>query len=124
MAKRVLAVGNCSLDHSLLAQMLQRQFGAEVIRAANRNQTLDALRAGPFDLVLINRVLASDGSAGTDLIAAIKADPQLSSTPVMLLSDYPDAQAAAVAAGAEAGFGKSQLDSATAAERLAPFLAG
>ena len=48
-----------------------------------------SLRAGEFDLVLVNRVLDADGSSGLDLIRAIKADPDLANVPVMLVSNSP-----------------------------------
>lgn len=123
MSKKVLTVGNCSFDQGNLSHMLQKQFGAEVGRATGASQALEALRAGQFDLVLVNRVFARDGGSGLDLIRQLKADPHLAATPVMLLSDYPEAQATAVAEGAQTGFGKSQLDSPAVRERLTPFLA-
>jgi CheY-like chemotaxis protein len=122
MSKRVLTVGNCSSDHAMIARAILMHFEAEVVRASGRRDALDSLHAGHFDLVLVNRKLTGDGSAGVELIRQIKSDPQLADMPVMLLSDYPDYQATAVAEGAEPGFGKSQLGEALVAERLGRFL--
>lgn len=67
------------------------------------------LRQGAYDLVLVNRVLDEDSSSGLDLIRQLKADPALARIPVLLVSNYVDAQAQAVALGALRGFGKNDL---------------
>jgi two-component system chemotaxis response regulator CheY len=72
--------------------------------------------------VLVNRQFARLGGLGVELIERMKADPQLAAIPVMLLSDYPDAQQEAVAAGADPGFGKSDLASDSTRQKLARFL--
>jgi CheY-like chemotaxis protein len=59
--------------------------------------------------VLVNRVLDADGSSGLELIRALKAEEQLRDVPVLLVSNYEDAQAQAVQAGAVPGFGKAEL---------------
>ena len=46
---------------------------------------------------------------GFDLIREIKADPDLNSLPVMLVSNFPEAQTEAQTLGALAGFGKADL---------------
>ena len=80
------------------------------------------LRGDEYDLVLVNRKLAADSSDGVDLLKRVKSDPQLADRPVMLLSNFPEAQEAAVKAGAEPGFGKAQLDRPETVEKLARFL--
>lgn len=72
-------------------------------------EALVSLRAGAFDLVLVNRVFDGDGTSGLALIGAIKADPELADVPVMLVSNYPEAQAEAKQLGALPGFGKGDL---------------
>jgi CheY-like chemotaxis protein len=59
----------------------------------------------------VNRIFDADGSEGIDLIRAIKNDPQLSAVPVMMITNFPDHQQLAVAAGALPGFGKRDLGS-------------
>ena len=106
---RVLDVGQCGYDHGSIARHLKSQYGAEVTAADSTGQALVSLRAGPFDLVLINRIFDGDGTPGLDLIRSMKADPGLAATPVMLVSNYPEAQAEAKQLGALPGFGKGDI---------------
>src|SRR5437762_1058200 len=123
MAKRVLDVGNCVPDHAAIRGMLESQFHADVVQADGPDDALAALRKVPFDLVLVNRKLDQDYSDGLDVIKRIKADARLESIPCMLITNYPDQQQAAIAAGAEYGFGKKELYDPNTQERLAKFLA-
>lgn len=120
--KRVLDVGNCSLDHGNISAMLGREFGAEVKQTHSADDTLTELRRGKFDLVLINRKLDADYSDGMEILTAIKQDAKLADVPVMLITNYPEHQDAAVAAGALRGFGKKAINSPETRERLAPLL--
>ena len=122
MAERVLVVGNCNPDHAMLSLLLKRSFQADVVRAHSPSDALAALRSGPFGLVLVNRILDRDGSEGLELIRTIKASPEFGATPVMMITDYPEHQALAVAAGAASGFGKSELQDAETHEKLARIL--
>ena len=122
MTKRVLEIGNCNLDHALLGVLLKRSFQANVVRAHDASEALAALRSGPFDLVLVNRILDRDGSDGLELIQTIKASPEFAATPVMMITNYPEHQERAVAAGAESGFGKAELQAAETHAKLARFL--
>jgi two-component system chemotaxis response regulator CheY len=56
------------------------------------------------------------------LIQTIKADPRLSAVPVMMVTNYPEHQQRAVAAGAVPGYGKRELGSKEMLARLRPFL--
>jgi len=122
MSKRVLDVGNCVPDHAAIRGLLEGTFGAEVVQAHGPEDTLAALRQGPFDLVLVNRKLDQDYSDGIDIIKSIKTDAALAKTPVMLITNYEDHQAAAVATGAEPGFGKLSLRTEETLKRLGKFL--
>jgi len=117
MVKRVLDVGNCVPDHAAIRSLLERTFGAEVVQTHGPEDTLAELQAGVFDLVLVNRKLDQDYSDGLDIIKAIKGDTALARTPVMLITNYEDHQQAAVAAGAQPGFGKLSLSSPQTLER-------
>jgi PleD family two-component response regulator len=108
-AKRVLSVGQCGADHSRISRTFEQAFGAEVVGVDTTLEALAKLRAEPFDLVLVNRVYDADGSPGLELIRQVTSDETLKQTPVMLVSNYDDAQREAVAAGAEPGFGKASL---------------
>ena len=122
--KRVLDIGNCSHDYGLISGMLHKQFAAEVVQCHGAEDGLDALRHGQFDLVLVNRKLDQDYSDGIDIIQTIKADPQLAAIPVMMVTNYTEHQAVAVAAGALPGFGKRELYTEQTQERLGKVLAG
>src|SRR5262245_27268233 len=91
--KRVLSVGQCGLDHGNIFRALQRSFGVEVVPAGTAVEALDRLRHEEFALVLVNRVLDADGGSGLDLIRRIRSE---SVVPVMLVSNYEEAQQEAV----------------------------
>jgi len=120
--KRVLSVGQCSADHWSIRNLLEGDFQAEVVAAHSAADAMAQLRAGKFDLVLVNRVLDADGAAGLPIIQAIKADDALSKVPVMLVTNFREHQEQAVAAGAEPGFGKAELNSAAVRETLRGYL--
>jgi two-component system chemotaxis response regulator CheY len=108
-AKRVLSVGQCYADHLSISSTLQRHFGAEVVSADSSAVALEQLRQGGFDLVLVNRVFDADGASGLDFIKRVRAEAGSRPPPVMLVSNYEDAQKDAIAAGAVPGFGKAAL---------------
>ncbi|QDU25087.1 chemotaxis regulatory protein CheY [Anatilimnocola aggregata] len=109
MPKRVLDIGNCSVDHGAIRGMLVKQFNAEVEQTHGPDDSLALLKQSSFDLVLVNRKLDQDYSDGLEIIQAMKADPQLAAVPVMLITNYAQYQEQAVAAGALLGFGKKEL---------------
>lgn len=123
MAKRVLDVGNCVPDHAAIRGMLEKTYRAEVSQTDGPEDTLSLLRQEPFDLVLVNRKLDQDYSDGLEIIKAIKADKTLPAVPCMLITNYPDQQEIAVAAGADYGFGKKELYAEATHQRLSKFLA-
>ena len=59
--------------------------------------------------MLVNRILDRTGEEGLDFIRDLKADPALASVPVMLVSNFADAQRQAVELGARPGFGKDAI---------------
>jgi CheY-like chemotaxis protein len=119
----VLCIGQCGYDHAVIARHLRQAFDAEVVGAATFAEALGTLRAGPFALVLVNRVSDADGTPGLDLIRRMKADDALAAIPVMLVSNFPDAQEQARALGALPGFGKADLATPGSHERLRSVLA-
>ena len=118
MMSHVLSVGQCGFDSPAIARVVRRALGADVIRAHTFPEAMAALRSTPVDLVLVNRVTDADGTSGLDLIRQIVGDPAFAGVPVMLVSDYAEAQQNAVATGAAPGFGKSDFRSGLAEERL------
>ena len=110
------------MDHAAIRGMLEKTFRADVVQADGPDDALAALAQEPFDLVLVNRKLDQDYSDGLEIIKRIKADRKLSAVPCMLITNYPDQQQVAIAAGAEYGFGKKELYAAETHSRLAKFL--
>lgn len=122
MNRRVLDVGQCGPDHAAISRMLRSGFAADVDRADDAAECLAALAARPYALVLVNRKLDCDYSDGLDVIRAIRGCPAYADTPVMLVSNYPEAHAQAVAIGAVPGFGKDHLVSPETLALLRPWL--
>jgi two-component system chemotaxis response regulator CheY len=102
--------------------MLRYQFGAEVVAAASGDEALAQLGQAEFHLILVNRVFDRSGDEGLAFIQELLADPQLRQVPLMLVSNYADAQAQAVAAGAQPGFGKDALTHGATLSLLRPHL--
>jgi two-component system, chemotaxis family, chemotaxis protein CheY len=109
MPRTVVLIGHCSADSSYLRIAVNSADRSARTVAADDDATLQRLIADGADLLLINRVLECGfaGEDGAALIRRLRQDnPGLK---MMLISNYPDAQAAAIAAGALPGFGKREL---------------
>ena len=119
--KTVLSVGQCGPDHASLSGFLN-QFNVRILTADLPADTLETLGREEVDLVLINRKLDRDYSDGMDILRLIREDDQLSRVPVMIVSNFEDAQQAAVDAGGIYGIGKSELSTETARSRVAAVL--
>lgn len=121
---RVLDVGQCPPDHATIRNYLGALFpGVQVVPAHDLAEAVAELKNGGYDLVLVNRKLDRDYSDGLEVIRAMKRDPEISAVPVMLVTNYPEHQEAAVAEGAVYGFGKLQFDSPETAAKLRAILA-
>jgi DNA-binding NarL/FixJ family response regulator len=111
MPKKVALVGHCGPDSSYL-RMIVAKAGRDiqVFAADDENELMQLLERG-IDLLLLNRQLdfGFDETEGVALIRRLHA--QHASVKLMLVSNYPDAQAAAVKAGALPGFGKREMTS-------------
>ena len=118
--KKVVLVGHCGADSSYLRIAVSSAGAAGVsVVTADDQESLDAaLGSNGVELVLINRVLdwGFEDQEGVRLVAHLhQTHPQIKT---MLVSNYPEAQAAAVAAGALPGFGKREIGSAKVKELL------
>ena len=102
--------------------MLSERFGASVDRAGSIAEAISDVREKGYDLVLVNRILDANAEEGLELIRQLREDEQTRDVEVMLVSNYEDAQEAAVAMGARPGFGKAKLDVASTVEALAHWL--
>lgn len=118
MSKTVVLVGHCGPDSSYLRLAIRAaDRTAEVVGADDEASLQKAIGAGAA-LVLLNRVLDGEfaESEGAALIGRLRREhPGLR---MMLVSNYPEAQAAAIANGALPGFGKRDLGSPGVAEML------
>src|SRR5437879_5530217 len=104
---KILDVGQCGFDAPRMARLWHEALGAEVECADTSDDAVEMLQSNNYDVVLVNRVLAADESSGLEVIARLL---ELGlKTPVMLVSDQPQAQDAAVRLGAVRGFGKAHL---------------
>lgn len=111
------------MDHDSLRAMLDSEFQqVSLIQAHSADAALELLRSSDVDLLLVNRILDRDQSDGLSVIKRVKANPELATTPCMLISNFEESQQQAVDAGAEVGFGKQQLRETATRQLLARFL--
>lgn len=108
--KLVLDIGQCVPDHQAIRRLIESNASAQVMQAAGLEDASRLAQEYPFDLFLINRILDADGGSGMDVLSALKSNPSTQHIPVMLVSNYHDAQIAAIEKGALPGFGKSALE--------------
>jgi len=109
--KRVLLVGHCGPDSNYLRMAVRAALGqAEIISAAD-NAAMDRAIQQGVDLILLNRELGYgfEPDTGVEMIRALKQ--RHPDSRIMLVSNYPDVQAAAADAGAMPGFGKRDIGS-------------
>ena len=118
----VLDIGNCSPDHAALRHLIETEFDAQVIQAHGYSDAPKVLEQDTISLILVNRKLDRDYSDGLDVIKQLQRDARYAEIPVMMITNYPDHQETAVAAGAVPGFGKLQLRSDKTREILATYL--
>lgn len=122
MPKTLVDCGNCSPDFSSISNMVMSHFDADVIQTHGAEDTLKVLREQNVDLVTVNRKLDRDYSDGMEVIKQIKADPELSSVAVMLVTNYEEHQQSAMKIGCVRGFGKLSINDAATKDMLTPFL--
>jgi DNA-binding NarL/FixJ family response regulator len=119
MSKRVLMVGHCGADSSYMRLAVKKALGEVEISSAEDAQELDrALTTSKVDLVLFNRQLdyGFDSDQGVEVIRSLRlTHPNLKT---MLVSNYPEAQQEALAAGAMPGFGKREIGTPRVTELL------
>jgi two-component system, chemotaxis family, chemotaxis protein CheY len=117
MPKKVLLVGHCGADGSYLRSAVRAAAGEAAVMAADDEDSLNAALGGGVDLILLNRVLGGfEPSGGVEQIQRLRlSNPDVK---LMLVSNYPEAQAAAIAAGALPGFGKRDIGKPAAVTAL------
>lgn len=117
-SKTILSVGQCRPDHAAISHFITSNFDVQILVADVADEALEMVRSHRPHLILINRKLDADYSDGMEIIRSIKADETIAEIHVMLVSNYPDWQQKAVAAGALYGFGKAELNSPDTVQRI------
>jgi len=116
--KKVVLVGHCGADSSYLRIAVASAGAAVSVVSVDDEEGLTAALTNGVELVLVNRIIdwGFEEQEGVALISRLRrTHPNLKT---MLVSNYPDAQAAAVAAGALPGFGKREIGGAKVKELL------
>src|SRR6185437_8256069 len=118
MSKKIVLVGHCGPDNSYLRMAVSSAVRSATVLAADDARELDTMLAQGVDLLLLNRELGwgFDQTEGVDVIRALRAKHP--NVKMMLVSNYPEAQTAAEAAGALPGFGKREIGSARVTQLL------
>lgn len=114
----VILVGHCGPDAIMLKTVAQRVLPDARVELINDQASLDAALAREV-ILLVNRELDGEfntGTGGIDLIRHLSASAV--AAPMLLVSNFEDAQAQAEAAGAMPGFGKSTLYHDDTTQRL------
>lgn len=111
MPKRVALVGHCGPDMTYLMLAVKKALGDPQIERVNTEAALQKFLAADSGLMLVNRELDGDfvDAGGIELIGRVAAAD--TAVKCMLISNYEDAQAAAIRAGALSGFGKRDIGS-------------
>ena len=118
MPKKVALVGHCGPDSSFLRIAVSRAERDIQVLSVDDDSDLKRLLNEGVDLLLLNRQLdyGFDEDEGVALIRKLRA--AYPGVKTMLVSNYPEAQAAAVAEGALPGFGKREVGTPRVAELL------
>ena len=122
MTKTVLDIGNCDPDHNAIQRMLASNYDVIVLRAHQLSDALKLLSQRNVDLIVINRKLDIDYSEGIEILRQLKKEPEYQAIPTMIITNFAEHQLAAVADGAEYGFGKTQYSEPATHDRLSRFL--
>ncbi len=110
MSQRIVLVGHCGVDGPRIKTQVESIIGGAQVSMANDPAELERAAEGA-DLLMFNRELGV-GFNDTEGVEAMKElRKKHPDVKMMLISDYPDAQAQAQAAGAVKGFGKADLGS-------------
>ena len=118
MGKKVALVGHCGPDSSFLRIAVSRAGKDVQVLSADDGRELNRVLEQGVDLLLFNRQLdfGFDDDQGVAVIRKLR--PHYPNVKMMLVSNYPEAQAAAVAEGALPGFGKRELNSPRVADLI------
>jgi hypothetical protein len=118
MPKKIALVGHCGPDSSFLRIAVSKAERDAMILSIDDDSDLKRALDDGVDLLLLNRQLdyGFDTHEGVTLLKKIRS--KYPAVKAMLVSNYADAQAAAVAEGALPGFGKRDIGSPRVNELL------
>ena len=119
MSRKIALVGHCGPDSYMLRSAVKHAVKESQVEMIGSAHQLASAIANGVELLLVNRMLdgAFDEHEGVALIEKLRdAYPSIAT---MLISNYADSQKAAEAAGARAGFGKSEIGSPKMRDALA-----
>ncbi len=122
--KVVALVGHCGPDSSYLRMAVTGAVPGVRVLMIDSDADLDgAVESGDVDLFMLNRKMdfGFEEEDGLTLLQQIRQ--RRPEQRVMMISNYPETQQAAEAAGALPGFGKREIGSAKAKERISAALA-
>lgn len=106
---KIALVGHCGIDGPRIQAQVTSILDSADVCSCNDPDALNRVCGEGVDLLLFNRELGFgfDDEEGVDVMTQLReAHPDVK---MMLISDYPDAQAAAQKIGAVPGFGKADL---------------
>ena len=115
---KIALVGHCGIDGPRIQKQISSILDDADVAMANDPDALNEVVDGGVDLLLFNRELGFgfDDEQGVDVMAELReSHPDLK---MMLISDFPDAQAAAKQVGALPGFGKADLGTSKVEQAL------
>ena len=120
--QNILIVGQCDYDFQQIGFTISQTYDVEIHRADLFDDAIQSALEQSYALILINRIIDRDQSEGMAILDELKSNPRTDRIPVMIISNYQEAQDVAVAAGASPGFGKAALDTPRTFELLSEFL--
>ncbi|HJQ71833.1 MAG TPA: response regulator [Actinomycetota bacterium] len=104
MSRRILIVEDHLTMREAMRLVLERE-GFDIDEASDGNQALAAVRHDPPDLVLLD--MSIPGTAGPEVLAAIKSDPSTSQVRVIVVTATgEEGRSAALSVGADHYFTK------------------
>lgn len=121
--KNVILVGHCAADSGTLSLLIAQTAPGVAVQRINDDASLQRA-SGADALLLVNRVLEGSFPDGDGVALIKRVNAGANAPAAMLISNYPDAQQAAQAAGALPGFGKSQAWEQPTLQMLRRVIAG
>lgn len=115
---RILLIGHCGPDATYLRMAVKDALGQVSLASADDTKSMEHALEQGVDLILLNRDLGMDFTpdSGVDMIRNLKS--RYPSVRMMLISNFPQSQSEAAAAGAVPGFGKRAIGSPNARQLL------